>query len=122
LFELYYAYIFCLDKITQCLHQGACGFVFVANDSYNDIEIVLKLMQLGRKGTESRELNKKMIERDIKVGLLIAKECRYLVLYSEIFEWGDYFCIKMEYCNLGDIQQQLDNGKIFGEEVESFII
>jgi hypothetical protein len=79
-------------------------------------------MQLGRKGTESRELNKKLIERDIKVGLLIAKECRYLILYSEVFEWGDYFCIKMEYCILGDIQQQLDNGKIFREEVESFII
>jgi hypothetical protein len=40
----------------------------------------------------------------------------------EVFEWGDYFCIKMEYCILGDVQQQLDNGKIFKEEVETFII
>jgi hypothetical protein len=53
----------------------------------------------------------------MKVGLIVAKESKYLISYSEIFEWGDYFCIKMEYCNDGDLQSALDEEKIFTEEV-----
>jgi hypothetical protein len=53
----------------------------------------------------------------MKVGMIVAKECDYLVSYSEIFEWGDYFCIKMEYCSKGDIQSELDKGRVFTEEV-----
>jgi serine/threonine protein kinase len=58
-----------------------------------------------------------MIEKEMKVGLTVAKESKFLISYSEIFEWGDYFCIKMEYCNGGDLQSVLDEGKIFTEEV-----
>jgi serine/threonine protein kinase len=49
---------------------------------------------------------------------LIAKESPHLVSYSETFEWGDYFCIKMEYCKMGDLQNYLKKKNMFSEEVQ----
>jgi hypothetical protein len=73
---------------------------------------------LGRKGTEFRDLNKKMIEKEIRVGMIVAKECEYLISYSEIFDWEDYFCIKMEYCSAGDIKKQIiDSHRVFTQDV-----
>jgi hypothetical protein len=99
------------------LHQGGEGYAFVANDPDTHAEIVLKLIQLGPKGSESRRLRERSIEKEIKIGLVIAKECEFLVSYWEIFECEDYFCIKMEYCSLGDLQHQLDIGRVFTEKV-----
>jgi hypothetical protein len=81
------------------------------------LEIVLKLIVLGPKGDDLRNNNRKAIEKEIRVGMMIAKECKYLVSYSEVFEWGDYFCIKMEYFENGDVQTEFDKGRIFTEEV-----
>jgi serine/threonine protein kinase len=50
--------------------------------------------------------------------MFVAKECDHLISYWEIFEWENYFCIKMEYCENGDIQKEIDKGRIFSEEVE----
>jgi hypothetical protein len=75
------------------------------------------MILLGPKGGESRSALKKLIEREIKIGLVIAKESEFLVSYLEIFESEDYFCIKMEYCILGDLQHQLDIGRVFTEKV-----
>jgi hypothetical protein len=99
------------------LPQGGGGFVFVAKDSEVDEEIVLKLIQLGPKGNESRESYRKALEKEMRIGLIIANECKFLVSYSDIFGYGDYFCIKMEYCVLGDLRHQLDAGKVFTEDV-----
>jgi hypothetical protein len=93
------------------------GFIFVANDPDMNTEIVLKLIQLGSKGSEHRGKMKKIIEKEMKVGIISAEECPYLMSYKETFEWEDYFCLKMDYCVGGDIQKQIDNGKIFSEEV-----
>jgi serine/threonine protein kinase len=105
------------DCITKILHQGGGGFVYVAKDSDTQAEVVLKLILLGPKGSESRSANKKLIEREMKIGLIFAKESEFLVSYLEIFESEDYFCIKMEYCILGDLQHQLDNSRVFTEKV-----
>jgi serine/threonine protein kinase len=105
------------DCITKLLHQGGGGFVYVAKDLLSQTEIVLKLIQLGPKGSESRSTLKKLIESEMKIGLMIAKKSEFLVSYLEIFESGDYFCIKMEYCSLGDLQHQMDIGRIFTEKV-----
>jgi serine/threonine protein kinase len=72
---------------------------------------------LGPKGDATRANNQKIIEKEIKVGMIVAKESSNLVSYSEIFECGDFFCIKMEYCSMGDLQNQLEQGHIFTEEV-----
>jgi hypothetical protein len=86
-------------------------------DSGTDREIVIKLIGLGDKGSEWGSTHEKMIEKEIKIGLMIAKESKFVVSYLDIFEWEDYFCIKMEYCILGDLEHQLNLGKIFTEEV-----
>jgi serine/threonine protein kinase len=105
------------DCITKLLHQGGGGFVSVANDVDTQAEVVLKLLLLGPKGSESRSAHKKLIEREMRIGLIIAKESEFLVSYLEIFETEDFFCIKMEYCSLGDLQHQLDIGRVFTEKV-----
>jgi hypothetical protein len=74
------------------------------------------MIVLGPIGSETRIANEKMIKRDIDIGLFIAKKSRYLVSYDEAFEWMGYFCIKMEYCRLGDLQQQFDSGRVFTEK------
>jgi serine/threonine protein kinase len=104
------------------LNRGSVGFVYVAFDGDMNMEIVLKLIVLGPKTDNSRNNNQQTIEKEIKVGMMIAKECKYLVSYSEIFEWGDYFCIRMEYFENGDLQTQLDKKRIFSEEVYLFIL
>jgi serine/threonine protein kinase len=81
------------------------------------LEIVLKLIGLGPKGGNLRNNNQKVIRKEIEIGMMIAKECEYLVSYSEIFEWGDYFCIKMEYFENGDLETQFNKNRIFTEEV-----
>jgi hypothetical protein len=104
--------------ILRELNHNERGCVCVANDpDIANLEIVLKLIILGAKDSESRNRNKETIEKEMKIGMIVAKECDYLVSYSEIFEWGDYFCIKMEYCLKGVIQSELDKKRIFTEEV-----
>jgi hypothetical protein len=80
------------------------------------MEVVLKMIPLGSVGSETRPSHEEMIKREINIGLIIAKKCRYLVSYAETFEWVDYFCIKMEYCKLGDLQHQFDCGRVFTEK------
>jgi serine/threonine protein kinase len=111
----------CIDLTKKALGQGGSGFVFVAEDGDDKIEIALKLIPLGPKGSEEREMNQKEIEKEMKIGMIVAKESPFLVSYSEIFEWGDYFCIKMEYCQLGDLQTQIDKKRIFTELVKILI-
>jgi serine/threonine protein kinase len=94
----------------------------VADDPELKIEIVLKLIRLGSKSSKSRDTNQTAIEKEMKVGMLIAKECSHLISYWEFFEWEDYFCIKMEYCEKGDIQKEFDKGRIFSEEVKFFLL
>jgi serine/threonine protein kinase len=107
---------FFADLITKLLHQGSGGYAFVAYDPDLRMEVVLKMIPLGPVGSETRSSHEKMIKREIDIGLIIAKKSRYLVSYAETFDWVDYFCIKMEYCKLGDLQHQCDSGRVFTEE------
>jgi serine/threonine protein kinase len=118
-FILFYVY---LDLVKEELHHGGMGLAYVVDDPDVGGEAVLKLIPLGAKNSEARVQNQIIIEREIKVGILIAKECPQLVSYSETFEWGDYFCIKMEYCKVGDLQNRLKSGYVFSEEVQFFFL
>jgi hypothetical protein len=85
------------DCITKLLHQGGGGFVFVANDSDTQCEVVLKLIVFRPKGSEARFAHKKFIEREIKIRFIIAKESEFFLSYFEIFETEHSFRIKMQY-------------------------
>jgi serine/threonine protein kinase len=110
----------CLDLVRKELEHGGMGLVYVVDDPDIGGEAVLKLIPLGAKNSEARVQNHIIIEREIKVGILISKECPQLVSYSETFEWGNYFCIKMEYCKVGDLQNRLKKRHVFSEEVQFF--
>jgi hypothetical protein len=79
--------LLCVDLTKKSLGQGGSGFAFVAKDEDEEMEIVLKLIPLGPKGSKEREVSQKMIEKEIKIGMIIAKETSFLISYSEIFEW-----------------------------------
>jgi hypothetical protein len=104
------------DLVTKLLNQGGRCYTFVAHDPDLRVDVVIKMILLGPKESEMRISRQKVIDKEIKIGLVVAKESRYLVSYTEVFEWMDCFCIKMEYCILGDLQRQFDAGKIFSEE------
>jgi serine/threonine protein kinase len=110
-------FVFFAVTLIKLLPQGGGGYVFVADDPDLHIHVVLKMISLGPKTSETRLTHQKMINSEITIGLIIAKESRYLILYFEVFEWMDFFCIKMEYCRLGDLQHQFDAGRIFTERV-----
>jgi serine/threonine protein kinase len=102
MFEVDIGVSFVSDLIKRQLSHGGGGYVFVTDDPDLHLEFVLKLIMLGPKGDATRANNQKTIEKEIKVGMIVAKESSNLVSYSEIFEWEDFFCIKMEYCSMGN--------------------
>jgi serine/threonine protein kinase len=106
----------CVDLTTKALSQGGSGLAFVAKDEDEEIEIVLKLIPLGPKGSKEQEVSQR-IEKEMKTGMIIAKESSFLISHSETFKWGDYLCIKMEYCQFGDLQTLIDEKRIFTETV-----
>jgi hypothetical protein len=82
------------------------------------LKTILKLIVLRTKNNESgNNNNKELIEKEMKIGMIVAKESDFLVSNLEIFEWEDYFCIKMKYCSKGDIQSKFEEGRTFTEEV-----
>jgi hypothetical protein len=73
IFVTRYKWIFhYLDSITKELTQGGTGFIFVVKDPDFDLEVVLKLIRLGAKGHTSEINNLKIIEKEIKVGMIVA--------------------------------------------------
>jgi serine/threonine protein kinase len=117
-FDVSYVFEPVLDLIKKELVHGGSSLAFVVDDPDLHLAFVLKLIALGSKDSTLRTKNQKIIEKEMSVGMIVAKECSHLVSYSEIFEWGDYFCIKMEYCEMGDLQNQLDENRVFTEEVK----
>jgi serine/threonine protein kinase len=99
--------------VKEKLHYGGMGLVYVVDNHGVGGEAVLKLIPLRAKNSEARVQIQKIIER-------VAKECPQLISYLETFEWKDYFCIKMEYCKVEDLQNRLEKGYVFSEEVQFF--
>jgi hypothetical protein len=97
--------------IKRVLAQGSSGQTFVATEENDETEkeIVLKMILLrGQKGSTEREIELKKLKDDVEVGMKISKESVFLVSYLDVFESGDYLCLKMEYCELRNLQNQLD--------------
>jgi serine/threonine protein kinase len=113
---------FFADTLIELLPQGGGGYVYIADDPDSHRCVVLKMISLGPKTSEMRLIHQKAITSEMAIGLVIAKESRYLVLYAEVFDWMDFYCIKMEYCSMGDLRHQFIKGRIFTEEVELIIL
>jgi serine/threonine protein kinase len=48
-----------------------------------------------------------MLSEELKVGLMISKECPYLVKFKETFVEEENLYILMEYCSRGDLENRL---------------
>jgi hypothetical protein len=114
--------IFCfcfllIGLINKELKCGPSGYVLVAKDADFNEDIILKLIRLNSKNNPSSALHQQKIEKEMKMRVVAGRECKHLVHYSEVFEWEDYVCVKMEYCNGGNLQDQLNFKKIFTQQV-----
>jgi serine/threonine protein kinase len=83
---------------------------------------VMKMINIGEEGSEVRRKAQKEITAEINIGLTLGQECPFLVRYLETFYHKNFFCLIMEYCELGDLQQELDSGKQYEEPVFYFFI
>jgi serine/threonine protein kinase len=78
------------------------------------------MINIGQEGSEERKKAQKEITAEINIGLTLGQECPFLVRYFETFYHGHFCCLIMEYCELGDLQQELDSGKQYDELVYYF--
>jgi serine/threonine protein kinase len=78
---------------------------------------VMKMINIGREGTEVWKKAQKEIAAEINVGLILGQECLFLVQYLEVFYYENFCCLVMEHCELGDLQKELDSGKQYEEPV-----
>jgi hypothetical protein len=78
---------------------------------------VMKMINIGEEGTEMRKKAQKEITSEINIGLTLGQECPFLVRYLEMFYHQHFCCLVIEYCELGDLQQELDSGKQYDEPV-----
>jgi serine/threonine protein kinase len=81
---------------------------------------VMKMINIGQEDSEERKKIEKEIGAEINIGLTLGQECPFLVRYLETFYYENFCCFIMEYCELGDLQQELDSGKEYEEPVSYF--
>jgi serine/threonine protein kinase len=91
--------------------------VFVVEKQSNKELFVMKMINIGQEGMEKRKIVQKEITSEINIGLTLAEGCPFLVRYFEMFYYENFCCLIMEYCELGDLQQELDSGKQYEEPV-----
>jgi serine/threonine protein kinase len=101
---------FYLDEVIEELQQNLPSLVLLVRDLSTKNLYVLKMII-------TSEANRKILEKEVKVGMFVAKECPFLISYSEVFEERGSSCILMDYCEKGDLQKQIDLGNIFEEKV-----
>jgi serine/threonine protein kinase len=81
---------------------------------------VIKMINIGQEGSEEQKKAQKEITTEINIGLTLGQECPFLVRYVEMFYHEHFCCLIIEYCDLGDLQQELDSGKQYEEPVSYF--
>jgi hypothetical protein len=78
---------------------------------------VMKIINIGPEGSEARSKAQKEIIAETNIGLTFGHGCQFLIQYVETFYYYNFFCILMEYCELGDLQKELNSGKQYDEPV-----
>jgi serine/threonine protein kinase len=106
-----------LDILKSPLNSGGGGIIYTGIDKSNGELYALKFIHIGGKDSEEREKSMKELNSEFRVGMALSQDCEFLIHYKEILKFKDFQVIVMEYCNGGDLQQQLDKKKIFEEDV-----
>jgi hypothetical protein len=79
--------------------------------------MVMKVMNVGVKGTDEFKRKYKAVEAEIEVGIRLGLCCDFLVRVMEVFRDGPCCCLISEYCSGGDLQQKLNKKKQMSEFV-----
>jgi serine/threonine protein kinase len=113
---LYFWFLFkvFLDALKKQFGQRT---VFVVEKELTKELFVMKMINIGSEGSEVRKKAQKEIINEINIGLTLGQECPFLVRYLEMFYHQNFCCLIIEYCDLGDLQQELDSGKQYEEVV-----
>jgi hypothetical protein len=109
-----YLIYFCLDVLKVQFGQRT---VFVVEKQSTKELFVMKMINIGQEGTEAGKKAQKEIASEINIGLTLGQQCPFLVRYLEMFHYENFCCLIIEYCELGDLQQELDSGKQYEEPV-----
>jgi serine/threonine protein kinase len=78
---------------------------------------ILKMIDIGKEGTEEGIKARKDAGNEFGVGMMICQSCPFIVQYFEMFYHENFSCFIIEYCEGGDIQKQINKGKVFDESV-----
>jgi serine/threonine protein kinase len=107
--------------VLDVVHNGNFSSVFKVRNDENDI-FALKTIQYSK--NESKEERESLIEsakRETQIGIMSGISSPFLVKYYKIFNDGATFCILMEFCGGGmledKIQKRKDENRFFSEEV-----
>jgi serine/threonine protein kinase len=77
----------------------------------------MKVIRLGRIGTEEFDINKKSMDSEFDVGFKLGKLNNHLVQITSFFMEGEYCCLIMEYCSCGDLQKIFEKRESIPESV-----
>jgi hypothetical protein len=91
--------------------------VYVVEKESTKEQFVMKMINIGQEGSEERKKAQKDIAAEINIGITLGRECPFLVRYLETFYHENFCCLIIEYCELGDLQQELDSKKQYDEPV-----
>jgi serine/threonine protein kinase len=91
--------------------------IFIVEKQLTKELFVMKMINIGIEGTEVRNRARKEIAAEINIGLTFGQGCPFLVHYLEVFYHENFCCLIMEYCELGDLQEELDSKKKYEEPV-----
>jgi serine/threonine protein kinase len=81
---------------------------------------VMKMINIGQEDSEERKKAQKEITAEINIGMTLGQDSPFLVRYLETFYHKNFCCLIIEYCELGDLQKELDSGKQYEELVFYF--
>jgi NIMA (never in mitosis gene a)-related kinase len=110
----FFGFDFSLDLLK--LQFGQRNIFVVEKKSIKEL-FVMKMINIGQEGSEKQKNAQKEIAAEINIGMILKQQCPFLVRYLEMFYYGNFCCIIMEYCELGDLQKELDSGKKYEELV-----
>jgi serine/threonine protein kinase len=94
--------------------------IYVVEKQLTKELFVMKMINIGQEGSEERKKAQKEIAAEINVGMTLGQDCPFLVRYLETFYHQNFCCLIMEYCELGDVQKELDSDKQYEEPVSYF--
>jgi NIMA (never in mitosis gene a)-related kinase len=111
-----------LDVLRSLLAQRNTNLIFLVEKESTKELFVMKMINIGKEGSEERNKAQREILAEINIGLTLGQECPFLVRYLEIFYHENFCCLIMEYCELGDLQKELDLKKRYEEPVSHFFL